>query len=312
MSRRSTPRKGGSGSRSEGGVAAPAPPRAEVIYLDEELLALNKPAGVPTTPTLDPHRVTLTHLAASLGLGYAEAAHRLDRDTTGVVLFGRSPQAVARLCAAFERREAQKLYWALCARVPEGVEEGADLHRFESVGALLEWARALSRGELDARERCAEGGEGWLTLHAPLKERRAGGRGVWEVVRAGGRGAVSRFRALALAPGLCLMAARPLTGRTHQLRAHLAHLGAPILGDREYGGEAWGGLGLHARGVWVEGREFRGEVRWQPCVQQACVQPPPPSGTPPRGNSTTGVRSDRDTSPRRRDEASRKPSTKTR
>lgn len=240
-------------------------PRAEVLYLDDELLVLNKPAGLPTTPTRDPRRPTLTSLAAGLGLGYAEAAHRLDRDTTGVVAFGRTPAAVARLCGAFERREAQKLYWALCATPPAGLEGALGAARLESGGALLAWARALSCGPLAAAE-ALEGGEGWCRLSAALGERAGGG---WGVVRSGGRGAVSLFRALAVAPGLCLVAARPLTGRTHQLRVHLAHLGAPIVGDRDYGGAARAGgvaaLGamLHARALWVGGAEWRAPVRWR-------------------------------------------------
>jgi len=179
--------------------------RSRLLYADEHLLAVDKPAGVPAQPTLTTDRGTLPELAGALVGGEVTLVHRLDRETSGVTVLARSKAAAAALSEAFRTGAPEKTYLALCARAPTPRD-----------------------GRLDA----------------PIGKdpRRAGLRQV-------GPGpssdtAVTRYRTLAEAPpaaetgaaGPALVEARPETGRTHQIRVHLAHLGAPLLGDPKYGG----------------------------------------------------------------------------
>ncbi|HSN90317.1 MAG TPA: RluA family pseudouridine synthase [Anaeromyxobacteraceae bacterium] len=183
---------------AEGGRAAASAPgldRSRLLHADEHLAAVDKPAGLPSQATLTSDRGTLPDLAARLVGGAVEVVHRLDRETSGVVVLARTREAAAALAEAFRRGEPEKTYLALCARAPEPPEG---------------------------------------RIEAPLGKdpRRAGSR---RVAR-GGDEAATRYRTLAAGPGGALVEARPETGRTHQIRVHLAHLGAPILGDPRYGG----------------------------------------------------------------------------
>ncbi len=185
----------------EGGRGAAArghPPleRSRLLHSDEHLAAVDKPAGVPAQATLSSARGTLPELAAALAGGPLEAAHRLDRETSGVTLLARTPPAAAALAAAFREGRPEKTYLALCARAPDP-----------------------PAGRVEA----------------PLgRDPRRPGR---RRVSPGGEPAATRYRTLAVGPsGAALVEARPETGRTHQIRVHLAHLGAPILGDPRYGG----------------------------------------------------------------------------
>jgi len=218
----------------------------ELLWRDQWLMALHKPSGLPSAPTRDPLRRTVYHEAKALNGGEVWVAHRLDLGTSGVILLSARAEATRPLCLAFEERRAQKLYWALCATLPEGLALG-EVVRFDDPRALLRWAVGRSQGDLSDRERSG----GWLHLSAPMRERskRAGRKRLWEVTRSGGRPAHTEFKALATAPGLVLIASRPQTGRTHQIRVHLAHLGAPIIGDQDYGGARAPRLMLHARSL---------------------------------------------------------------
>ena len=191
-----------------------------VLHLDAAVLALDKPPGLAVQGGTSTPR----HLDAMLdGLRFGgerpRLVHRLDRDTSGVLLLARTAAAARALQRSFRERDADKLYWALAAGVPRACE-------------------------------------GRIAL--PLAKRgRAGGERV-EVARGGGQGAETGWRLLdsagRLASWLALM---PLTGRSHQLRVHLAALGHPILGDGKYGGKAAfpqgaplaGRLHLHARHI---------------------------------------------------------------
>jgi len=188
-----------------------------VLFRDGALLAVDKPPGLPTHATADLSRPSLVgHVERFLletGAGSYVAVHqRLDRDTSGVVLFATDPRANEGLARAFLGRAVEKTYVALTSR-PASVPR---------------------RG---------------LLVSAPLS---APGSGGGLRVAVGSRGASPAETEVVVREVLAdalLVEARPLTGRKHQVRAHLAHAGMPILGDPVYG-DAGGRaprLMLHAR-----------------------------------------------------------------
>jgi 23S rRNA pseudouridine1911/1915/1917 synthase len=167
-----------------------------VLHEDAQILAVDKPAGLPAQPT--PGGATSLLLLASTHLGReAGLVHRLDRDTTGVMVFGKSPAATSALARSFRTGAARKQYHAV------------------TMPAL------------------PEAGDCTLRL---ARDRRRPGR--WVARPRDGLEAETLFRRLGAASDLALVGLWPRTGRTHQLRAHLAALGAPIAGDRLYGGPA--------------------------------------------------------------------------
>jgi RluA family pseudouridine synthase len=184
-----------------------------ILFRDEVLLAVDKPPGLPTHATADPSRPSLVahvarHLRATGAGSYVAVHQRLDRDTSGVVLFATDRRANEGLADAFAGRAVEKTYVALTARPP-----GPPPRRLRVSVPLAGEGRRVTVGGAGAK--AAE----------------------TEVV-------VRETLASAL-----LVEARPLTGRKHQLRAHLAHAGMPILGDPVYGdaGERAPRLMLHAR-----------------------------------------------------------------
>jgi RluA family pseudouridine synthase len=188
-----------------------------ILFRDKALLAVDKPPGLPTHPTADRVRPSLVgHVEAYLRAGGAGpwlgVHQRLDRDTSGIVLFAIDPRASQGLARAFEGREVEKSYVALTARPP---------------------ALPPSRFRVSA------------PLGAPGP---VGGHRV-EVGGPGAKPAETEVVVLEVLPQALLVEARPLTGRKHQVRAHLAHAGLPILGDPVYGPHAAAAprVMLHAR-----------------------------------------------------------------
>ena len=173
-----------------------------LIHRDESVLALDKPAGL----AVQGGTATERHLDAMLdGLRFdaderPRLVHRLDRDTSGVLLLARTVKAARALQRSFKSREATKTYWALVAGRPERMEGRIVLPLLKKGG------KGSERVQVDHEE-----GQRAETLMRVIDT--AGERAAW-------------------------LELQPLTGRTHQLRAHCTALGNPILGDGKYGGRA--------------------------------------------------------------------------
>jgi 23S rRNA pseudouridine1911/1915/1917 synthase len=192
-----------------------------VRYEDDWIIVVDKPAGLPTHATIDPGRPHLHGLVAELlarrdGAGderpYLAVHHRLDRDTTGLVLFAKDRSANAALAEAFAGRQVVKEYLAVCRGT---FGQGS-------------WTVRDHLGRLSPPDRTARYGR----------------------VRSGGSLAETGFRVVRRgAGGTALVEARPRTGRTHQIRVHLAGGGTPIVGDELYGGAPGPRVLLHARGL---------------------------------------------------------------
>ncbi len=182
--------------------------QARILFMDEWLIAIDKPPGLAVQGGSG-QRLHLDAMADALRFGASDAprlVHRLDKDTSGVLLLARSAPAARALTAVFREGAAQKIYWAVVAGVPRPRQGRIDLPL--------------------AKKRAGRG------RHASSRETmtadRATGQSaetIYRVVQT--RGAVAAWLAL-----------KPLTGRTHQLRAHCVALGHPILGDGKYGGKA--------------------------------------------------------------------------
>ena len=200
----------------------PALPGGEyVVHCDADLLVAFKPHYLPVAPTGAWVRETLlTRMVALTGNSDLAPLHRLDRDTSGVLLLGKGPEAAKRLAGAFARRQAKKTYWAIVAGNPKPPSGLIEMHLKKSGLNDFEMVRPA-----DPKEHGAEPAEtGYVMIS------RAAHRAAW-------------------------MALRPFTGRTHQLRAHMKAIGHPILGDPKYGDEASTELSgplklqLHARRI---------------------------------------------------------------
>jgi 23S rRNA pseudouridine955/2504/2580 synthase len=217
--------------------------RACVIYKDDHVIALNKPSGLAVQGGSGTTR-HVDGMAAALMFDLDEAprlVHRLDKDTSGVLLLARTRAAAAALTANFRHRETRKIYWAALAGVP--------YPRYGTIKFGLVKAGGHGPGGEGEKMHCVhprdvdktEGAKRAHTDYAVLEP--AGNRLSWAALV-------------------------PITGRTHQLRAHMAEMGHPVVGDGKYGGsgqenlgDGWGSelggdfskkLHLHARSLRIE------------------------------------------------------------
>lgn len=171
-----------------------------VIYRDEDVIVLNKPAGLAVQGGSKLTR----HVDGLLdGLRYGKErpklVHRLDKETSGVLVLARTNQAAQMLTKAFQTHEARKVYWAIVIGCPE-----------------------KEQGKIDAPLLKKSGKNGMESVQVNYEN---------------GQKAVSLYHvADSLSDKVAWLELMPLTGRTHQLRVHCAYLGTPILGDEKYGG----------------------------------------------------------------------------
>ena len=190
-----------------------------ILHRDKSVVVLDKPPGLPVQGGTKSERNLDAILAAAADKfgGRPLLVHRLDRDTSGVLVLALNPKAARTLAEAFRGKAARKLYWALVAGKPERPHGLVDLPLAKRMGAAGERVVALDyEDDLDLDE-------------------------------AGARRAKSRYRTIDNAASrVTWLALEPLTGRTHQLRVHMAALGTPILGDGKYGGS---GAFLRMEGV---------------------------------------------------------------
>jgi len=181
-----------------------------ILFQDEDILVYDKERGVPSQQTPydaynNLYAGLLRHLAKTFGGRFRVGLHhRLDRETSGVMIFALDPRANRKLGKAFENRQVLKEYLACINGLPPRDA----------------WSREDDIGRRQGRYATVPKGEG--------------------------KSAATRFRILLRGGERSLVHAQPLTGRTHQIRLHLAASGYPVLGDRLYGGSPWEFLCLHA------------------------------------------------------------------
>jgi 23S rRNA pseudouridine955/2504/2580 synthase len=174
--------------------------KAMVLYEDDDIIALNKPAGLPVQggTKMVRHLDGMLDGLRAKGGERPRLVHRLDKDTSGILLVARTAASAKKLAAAFKGRQTKKIYWALVCGNPQ--------HRRGEINLKME----KLPGKAGERMVESESGKPSQTYYQTISK--AGNRTTW-------------------------LALRPITGRTHQLRLHMAIMQTPIVGDGKYGGK---------------------------------------------------------------------------
>ena len=215
-----------------------------VLWKDEHIIILNKPPGLPSQGGSGQGDRHVDGLTEALKFGYKDRpklVHRLDKDTSGVLMLARTDRIARALSEALRHHNTRKIYWALVAGVPNP--------RQGSIKYGLMKAPGHGRGGEGEKMQCVHPAK-----MADFPDAK--------------RAHTDFFTLWFLGTRMSWMALEPITGRTHQLRAHMAEMGHPILGDGKYGGsgtdnmgDGWGaGLGgdvsrklhLHARSLTIQ------------------------------------------------------------
>jgi 23S rRNA pseudouridine955/2504/2580 synthase len=200
-----------------------------VLFKDEDIIVINKPEAMAVQGGVGV-KISIDSLLDHLKFDYEERpklVHRLDKDTSGILLLARKTSLASKLGDYFKEKKIEKLYWAIVVGVPEVMEGKVDL---------------------------------------PLLKKDTGAGKEKVVVDEEGQTAITYFKVLdKIGDRMSLVELRPITGRTHQLRVHMSEMGHPILGDGKYGGEGAfidgmaDRMHLHARQIIIPGykNEFK-------------------------------------------------------
>jgi len=204
----------------------------KVIYEDNHLLCVEKPPGTLAqgdetgdSTLLDTAKLYLKEKYEKPGAVYLGLVHRLDRPTGGVILFCRTSKAASRVSAQFRERQVKKTYLAVC------------------------WGKAKAQAELS---------------HHLVVDRERRKTTAFDESKQGSKPARLRYRLLGFREGMSLLEVRPETGRKHQIRSQLSHVGLPIVGDQKYATRKADGGFVGAIALWAHKLELTHPVKREP------------------------------------------------
>ncbi|HYG59455.1 MAG TPA: RluA family pseudouridine synthase [Symbiobacteriaceae bacterium] len=208
------------------GRVEPEPMALAIVYEDAQVLVVDKPAGIVVHPVRDYQHGTLAqgvayHLQQRGEQPVARPVQRIDRETSGLVLFAKNPAVAGQLAAELEKHKLERRYMALVRGRVEG-EQG-----MVRVPIRRVWGHPVAR-EAAVGPRTPE-------QEALLAAAEAGGQVLRDEWKAAGQPAVTHWQIVRRWPEATMLALQLETGRTHQIRVHMAHVGHPLLGDSLYG-----------------------------------------------------------------------------